>query len=165
MNKNLRRCAVYPGTFDPLTLGHLDVIGRAAGMFDRLILGIGVNASKDPFFSSDQRLAMVYEECQQLKNVEVKTFSGLAVDFAKHSGAGVIIRGLRTEADYAYEMPMAMMNHVLSSGIDTIFIPTRQKLSHISSAMVKEVASLGGNISGLVPPAVLQGLKQRFAQL
>ena len=163
MGVSQQRKAVYLGTFDPLTLGHLDIITRASRMFDQLILGIGVNSSKSPCFELEERLDMVRGICAHLPNIHIDSFQGLAVNFAKNHDARIMVRGLRTEADYAYEMQMAMMNHILSSGIETIFIPTRQELSHISSSMVKEVAALGGNVSGLVPPLVFKKLSEKFS--
>jgi len=161
-NEESENRAVYLGTFDPLTLGHLDVITRAAKLFDRLIIGIGKNSSKKPCFSLEERLEMVQGACSDLNNTEFYSFSGLAVNFARQHNALVMVRGLRTEADYVYEMQMAMMNFTLSSEIETVFIPTRQDLSHISSSLVKEVAALGGNISRLVPDLVFENLAKRF---
>ena len=123
MGVSQQRKAVYLGTFDPLTLGHLDIITRASRMFDQLILGIGVNSSKSPCFELEERLDMVRGICAHLPNIHIDSFQGLAVNFAKNHDARIMVRGLRTEADYAYEMQMAMMNHILSSGIEPIFIP------------------------------------------
>ncbi|MFK7824933.1 MAG: pantetheine-phosphate adenylyltransferase [Oligoflexales bacterium] len=157
------RVAVYLGTFDPLTMGHFDVITRASSIFDLLIVGVGVNKAKNPCFSLDERLQMAKGVCDPLRNVKVFDFRGLACDFALSHNAKIMVRGLRTEADFVYEMQMAMMNQVLSESIETIFIPTRQSLSHISSSLVKEVASLGGNISTLVPPLVFEHLAEKYS--
>ena len=150
--------AVYVGAFDPLTLGHFDVISRAAKIFHRLVLGIGTNPSKSPKFSVEQRIEILKEVCREMPSVSVASFDGLAVDFAHSLGATVMVRGLRTEADYVYEMQMAMMNRTLGEDLETVLIPTRQDLSHVSSSLVKEVATLGGDVSALVPPEVLREL-------
>ena len=154
--------AVYLGTFDPLTLGHFDLIERASRVFKTLVVGVGVNTAKKPCFSLPERLAMTREACQSLTNVKVHDFKGLAYDFALSHRARVLVRGLRTEADYVYEMQMAAMNKTLCDSIETIFIPASQSLSHISSSLVKEVASLGGDVSSLVPPIVLAYLTEKY---
>jgi pantetheine-phosphate adenylyltransferase len=161
MNEKPIKIAVYPGTFDPLTLGHFDVITRASKLFDKLIVTIGINAGKAPFFSIDQRIEMTRQVCAPLGNVTVDSFSGLAVKFASAVAGIAIVRGLRTEADFMYEMQMAMMNRKLESNLETVFIPTRQDLSHVSSSLVKEIFLLGGDITGLVPPLVIKALTQQ----
>ena len=155
--------AVYLGSFDPLTFGHLDVIERAAKIFDKLIVGVGKNSSKDFLFSPSERFEMMTKECEKFSNVSVKALGGLAVDFAKSCGASVIVRGLRTEADFAYEMKMAFINKTLSDNLDTIFIPTRQNFSHLSSSLVKEVASYGGDVSKFVPESALKKIRTHFS--
>lgn len=160
MSQSLR--AVYLGTFDPLTNGHFDIIERGAFLFEHLVIGIGQNSKKTPFFSLDERLEMLKQACSLLENVSITTFNGLAVEFARSCSATVMLRGLRTEADYVYEMQMAMMNRVLEEKIETVFIPTRQDLSHISSSLVKDVAQLGGDVSCLVPKNVYQRLRQKL---
>lgn len=162
MSHAKERVAAYLGTFDPLTLGHFDIIKRASKLFEQLIVGIGQNPAKNSCFSFDERLSMTKGVCQDLPNVKVHTFSGLAVDFAKFHKADVLIRGLRTEADFAYEMQMNAMNQVLNNKIESVFIPTRQELSHISSTLVKEVANLEGNVSMLVPSLVFKKLSEKF---
>lgn len=157
--------AVYLGTFDPLTAGHYDVIVRAAAIFNSVIIGIGKNKAKDACFSVSERIEMISSACAGLKNVSVEAFEGLAVNFADRHQARVMVRGLRTEADYVYEMQMAMMNRILDRRIETVFIPTRQDLSHVSSSLVKEVAALGGNISELVPKEVYNHLRKKFPTL
>lgn len=154
--------AIYVGAFDPLTNGHFDIISRASQIFDRLVVAIGQNPSKQSTFTGDERKAMVEAVCRDLPQVEVTTFSGLAVDHAVAVGASVMVRGLRTEADYVYEMQMAMMNRTLNNKLETLFIPTRQDLSHISSSLVKDVTALGGNTSKLVPALVFQKLTERI---
>lgn len=157
-----KKTAVYLGSFDPVTFGHLDVIERAAFIFDELVVGVGQNISKKFCFSAEERFMMMKEECVSFKKVRVEKLDGLAISFAQKHGACVIIRGLRTEADYAYEMQMAMINKTLSKELDTIFIPTRQSLCHISSSLVKEVASYGGDVSQFVPKSVVKELKNKF---
>ena len=151
--------AAYLGSFDPMTNGHLDIIERASYVFNGLIIGVGKHHRKSIHFSIEDRIEMLKDSCKHLKNIEVLAFDGLAVDFAKKNNITVMIRGLRTEADYVYEMQMAMMNRSLDKKIDTFFIPTRQDLSHISSTLVREVAQLKGDISELVPNSVKTKLK------
>ncbi len=153
--------AGYLGTFDPFTCGHLDVVERASKIFSKLIIGVGKNHRKKTLFNADERRDMLQEICKKFMNVEVKTFEGLAVEFAKVNQISVMVRGIRTEADYVYEMQMAMMNHILSDQIETIFIPTKQSLSHISSSLVKEVSALGVDVSSLVPPVIKQRLEKK----
>ena len=156
------RVAVYLGTFDPLTIGHLDIIERSHKLFKTLIIGVGKQERKHLYFDSNERADIVKTACARYKNVDVKRFQGLAVNFVKSQGDSVIIRGLRTEADFEYEMQMANMNHILSADIETVFIPTRQMYCHISSTLVKEVAQLGGDVSQMVPEIVLHKLKKKL---
>ena len=159
------RIGIYVGTFDPLTNGHCDVIRRASYLFEHLIVAVGENIQKSHFFSISERMEMITNVCRSLNhNIAVKTFKGLSVDFATSEKATVMVRGLRTEADYTSEMQMAMMNKILSNEIETIFIPTSQELSHISSSLVKEVSTMGGNVSKLVPPLVFQRLTEKFSK-
>ena len=157
--------AAYLGTFDPITLGHFDIISRAATIFHTLYIGIGTNKEKKNFFSVAERMAIIHDVCRNLPNVKVKAFSGLAVDFAKAVDASVLVRGLRTEADFVYELQMAMMNRTLDMAIDTVFVPTRQDLSHVSSSLVKEVALLGGNVHKLVPAVVAVALRKQVKKI
>ena len=153
---------MYPGTFDPMTNGHCDVIRRASLLFGTLIVAIGENVQKKSFFSIPKRVEMVSAVCKKLNdNIIVLPFQGLSVDFAKSQKATVLVRGLRTQADFAFEMQMAMMNKNLDQKIETIFIPTSQELGHISSSLVREVSLMGGDISRMVPPIVFQELKAR----
>ena len=154
---------MYAGSFDPLTLGHLDVIERATQILDKLIIAIGVHSSKTSLFTVAEKLADLTEACKGFNNVEIVSFQGLAVEFASVNGITTLVRGLRTEADFTYEMQMAMMNRVLKPDLQTIFIPSRQDLGHISSSLVKEVAKLGGDVSPLVPPHVVQSLKKKLS--
>lgn len=160
-----KRIAVYPGSFDPLTLGHLDIIARSVPYFDRIIIGIGANDSKSGLFRVEEREAIINEACRGYSNVEASAFSGLTVDFARKVGANTIIRGLRNEIDYQYEFQMAMTNRLLGKGIETLFLPTQQHLCHISSKLVKEIARLGGDVSSFVPPSVLIQLKNKFQEI
>lgn len=149
---------VYPGTFDPITLGHVDIIARAAGLFDRVVVGIGVNQLKQPLFSEAQRLALVQEALAAWKNVQVVTFSGLAVDFAEQQGASVILRALRSGADLEHELPMAMMNRAMKPSIETLFMAADARFAFISSSLVREIARNGGDLSAFVPKEVLRAL-------
>ena len=158
-----KKKAAYLGSFDPLTLGHLDIIERASQLFDTLIIGVGNHSTKTTFLCEKDRLHLIKKTCQHLKNIEVYTFKKLAVEFAISQNVSVLIRGLRTEADFVYEMQMAMMNRTLCKKLETVFIPTKQSLSHVSSTLVKEVASLGGDISKLVPPEINAKILNTFS--
>lgn len=154
--------AMYAGSFDPITSGHLDVIQRAVSMFDEVIVAIGINPKKPGLFSPQERLDLIQDGCSKWKNVKVVTFSGLTASFAKQQKCRILIRGLRDALDFGFEMQMAHMNRHLEPTLETVFVPTLQELSEISSSLVKEVANLGGNVDGLVPPAVVKALKQKF---
>lgn len=156
------KVAVYTGSFDPLTLGHLDIIARAAKLFDRLIIAIGEARGKSTLFSIDERLTMLRESCEHLSNVETTSFAGLAVDFANQVGASALVRGLRSGADYTYEVTMAQMNRSLRPNLETIFLPTSPALSHISSTLAKEIAGHGGNAELLCPPAIAERLRAKL---
>lgn len=155
--------AIYPGSFDPITSGHLDVIERGSKMFSRVIVAILQNEAKQPLFSVAERMEMLRESVGGFSGVEVDTFHGLLADYAVARGAGVILRGIRAISDYEYELQMALMNRRLRPGLETIFLPASETFSFISSRLVKEVISLGGNISGLVPPLVEARLKRQIA--
>ncbi len=154
--------AVCPGSFDPVTNGHLDILRRAAGLFDELVVATGTNPSKSRLFDPESRLEMLREACADLPNVTVMGFSGLIVDFCREIEAQAIVKGLRGGNDYEYELPMAQMNSHLT-GVETVFIPTNAALGYISSSLVKEVASLGGDVSGLVPASVHPRLMARLS--
>lgn len=154
--------AIYPGSFDPITNGHLDLIARAAALVDRLIVGILRNEEKRPVFSVEERMEMVREVVQKFPNVEVDCFDGLLVEFAAARGASVILRGIRAISDYEYELQMALMNRRLRPEIETVFMMASEDHSFLSSRLVKEVVKLGGNVSGLVPPAVEARLRARL---
>ena len=145
------RRAIYPGSFDPVTVGHLDIITRSAGLVDELIVGVLVNRSKTPLFSADERVNMLRDVTQNISNVRVEAFSGLLVDFARICDAHFIIRGLRAITDFDYELQMAQTNRVLNQGVDTIFLATSLEYAYLSSTIVKEVASYGADISRFVP--------------
>jgi pantetheine-phosphate adenylyltransferase len=158
------RRAVCPGSFDPVTNGHIDIVGRAATLFDEVVVAVGVNASKDRLFTAEERIEMLREVCADLSHVTVQGFSGLIVDFCRDIGAQAIVKGLRGGNDYEYELPMAQMNSHLT-GVETVFVPTTAALGYVSSSLVKEVASLGGDVSALVPPTVHARLQARLAEL
>ena len=155
--------AVCPGSFDPVTNGHVDIFRRAAALFDELIVATGTNMSKSRLFDPEERLEMLREACADLPNVTVMGFTGLIVDFCQQMDAQAIVKGLRGGNDYEYELPMAQMN-AHQTGVETVFIPTTASLGYVSSSLVKEVAALGGNVSGLVPPAVHDRLVARLAE-
>ncbi|WP_324717684.1 pantetheine-phosphate adenylyltransferase [Carboxydochorda subterranea] len=155
--------AVYPGSFDPVTFGHLDIITRAAALFDTLYVAVLQNPSKQPLFSVEERLAMLQEACRPLSNVRCETFSGLVVDYARSRHAIAIVRGLRAVSDFEYEFVMATMNRNLESRIDTVFIVTSSEYAFISSSLIKEVARFGGDVGRWVPPGVAERLRSRFS--
>ena len=157
----MRQKAIYPGTFDPLTNGHMDIITRTAQLFAGVVVAIASNASKQPFFSLATRIAMVTESVQHLSNVEVKGFDSLLVHFAKEQQAGVIVRGLRAASDFEYEFQLAGMNRRLSPEIETLFLTPAESCMFLSSSLVREIARLHGNIQQFVPPVVVKA----FAQL
>jgi pantetheine-phosphate adenylyltransferase len=154
--------AIYPGSFDPITNGHLDLVARGARLADHLIVAILRNEYKQPLFTVDERIEMLKQVLAPYRNVEVATFDGLLTDFAARRGATVIVRGIRAISDYEYELQMALMNRRLHPEIETIFLMAGEAYSFISSRLVKEVFRLGGNISGLVPPSVETRLKERI---
>ena len=162
---NNQRIGVYAGTFDPITEGHLDVIKAGSKLMDKLIVAVGVNKNKRAIFGVDKRLDLIKATISEagLSNVSVISFDGLIAEFAKNQKADFLVRGLRTETDYIYEMQMAMMNSHLDNSLQTIFIPTRQDHSHISSSLVKEVAKLGGDVTNFVSRPVAKALAEVFS--
>ena len=153
------RIGVYPGTFDPITLGHMDIIRRGAKLVDKLIIGVTTNPSKSPMFSVEERLAMVRRECAGLEaEVKVVAFDALLMDFASAQGAGVIIRGLRAVADFEYEYQMAGMNQQINDKVETVFLMADVSLQPIASRLVKEIASLGGDVTKFVGPRINDAL-------
>lgn len=155
---------IYPGTFDPVTNGHLDIIVRASKLVDELVVGILFNRQKTPLFSVDERVKMLKEVTADLPNVRIETFDGLLVDFAQELGANVIVRGLRAITDFEYELMMAQMNHKLHPNIETIFLTTNLNYSYLSSTSVKEIAAFDGEISDFVPEVVEKRLKEKMSQ-
>jgi pantetheine-phosphate adenylyltransferase len=155
--------AIYPGSFDPITNGHLDVIARGSRLAQRLIVAVLRNTSKQPFFPVEERVEMLKDAVKPYSNVEVDAFEGLLVDYAAARGANLILRGIRAVSDYELELQMALMNRKLNPRIETVFLMASEEASFISSHLVKEVVSLGGDVSGLVPPAVAARLKKRMA--
>jgi pantetheine-phosphate adenylyltransferase len=156
--------AIYPGSFDPITNGHLDVIERGSRMVDRLVVAVLRNAGKEPLFSVQERMEMLAEAVAKYSQVEVASFDGLLVDFAFERGAQLILRGIRAISDYELEWQMALMNRRLRPEIETAFLTAREDYSFVSSHLVKEVARLGGDVSSMVPTAVNRRLQQRFAK-
>lgn len=152
--------AIYPGSFDPVTNGHLDLIARGSKIFDHLVVAILRNSHKDPLFTVDERLEMLTEAVSNLGNVSVATFDGLLVDFAQEQNAQAVMRGIRAISDYEYELQMALMNRRLAPSLETIFLMPDAKYSFVSSRLVKEVFELGGSVEGLVPRFVIDRLKQ-----
>ncbi len=154
--------AIYPGSFDPVTNGHLDIIERGRRMFGRVIVAVLVNAAKEPLFTVEERLAMLAKVTAGWHNVDIDTFDGLLVNFAQRRGAQVILRGIRAVTDYEYEFQMALMNRRLAPDIETVFIFPAEAYSYLSSSLVKEVSSLGGSVTGLVPSAVEESLLEKI---
>ncbi len=153
--------AIYPGSFDPVTNGHLDLIERGTKIFDRLIVGVLRNLEKEPLFTLDERVEMLHEVTQKWPNVEVDIFDGLLVDYARRRKARVILRGIRAISDYEYELQMALMNRKIEPQIETVFMMPAETYSYLSSRLVREIARLGGPIQGLVPAVVEQRLRAK----
>jgi pantetheine-phosphate adenylyltransferase len=162
-DRAVSRIAVYPGSFDPLTNGHVDIIQRGARMFDRIIVAILLNAEKAPLFTAAQRTQLIRDVFRDTPSVEVDTFEGLLVDYMRQKQANVIVRGLRAVSDFEYEMQMALMNRHLSPEVETVFMMPAEQYTYVSSRLVKEVALLGGSVSGLVPAEVEKRLLEKRA--
>jgi len=156
------RIAVYPGSFDPVTNGHLDIIERASLMFDKLIIGVLNNNDKTPLFTAQERVKMLTEVTSKVPNVEVKSFSGLTKDFVRQEGGQIIVRGLRAVTDFEFELQLAQTNRVLAKDIDTIFLTTSLQYSYLSSSIVKEMASYNGDISAFVDKHVAELIKAKY---
>ena len=156
------RIAVYPGSFDPLTNGHLDILARARRLADRVIIAILDQDQKTPLFTVEERTAMIREIVGGDASIAVASFTGLLVEFTKRVGATIIVRGLRAVSDYEYELQMALMNRRLAPGVETVFLMAKEEYSYVSSRLVKELARLGGDVTGLVPNPVRQRLADRF---
>lgn len=158
------RKAIYPGSFDPFTNGHLDVLQRAVGLFDELVVAVARDSSKTSLFSMDERVALVKEATRDVPKVSVEAFEGLLVDFASRQKAVAVIRGLRAVSDFEFEFQLALMNRKLSPTLETVFLMPREELTYISSRLVKEIAALGGNIDLFVPANVSKALRDKLAR-
>jgi len=156
------RTAVYPGSFDPLTNGHLDIIRRGSRLFDRVLVAVLENEGKSPLFSVAERMELIAKCTRDIPGVEVHSFSGLLVDFMQRVGANVVVRGIRAVSDYEYELQMALMNRELHAGVETIFMLPAVEFTYVSSRLIKEVFRLGGDVARLVPPDVLESLRARL---
>ena len=156
------RRAVYPGSFDPVTFGHLDIIRRSAVLVDELIVGVLTNSAKTPLFSAEERVNILKKATQDIPNVEVKPFEGLSVNFARENHAQVIIRGLRAVTDFEYELQMAQTNRVLAPDVDTVFLTTSLEYAYLSSTILKEVAHFGGDLSKFAPPEITDAVIEKI---
>jgi pantetheine-phosphate adenylyltransferase len=158
------RVAVYTGVFDPIHVGHLNVIGRGSNVFDRLIVGVGINPEKSSFFTVEERVTLVRRVVAPFANVEVRPFTGLAVRFVREVGARIMLRGLRTTSDMEYEFTMSLTNLALDPEIETVFLMSKQDFSHISGTLLRQIANLGGDLSAFVPPEVRAALEARVRE-
>ena len=156
------KIAVYPGSFDPITLGHLDVLKDGAHMFDKVIITVSNNISKHALLSVEERKELIRQSVAEIPNVEVDSFDGLTVEYAKKVGAKVLIRGIRNASDFSYEFDLSLMNRSLNPNIETLFIPTETRFVIVKSSSIKELASFGGDISGMVPPIVLEAVMNKY---
>lgn len=159
------RIAVYPGSFDPVTNGHIDIIKRASTMVDKLVIGVLHNSAKTPLFSAEERVNMLSEVCQGLPNVEIRAFEGLLVDFVVECNATIVVRGLRAVTDFEYELQWAQSNRIVCPQMDTMFLVTNVQYSYLSSSVVREYASHRGDISAFVPPFVADRLTQKYSEI
>jgi pantetheine-phosphate adenylyltransferase len=158
------RRAIYPGSFDPVTNGHLDIIERARKLFDEVIVAVAHNDEKEPVFSLSERLELLRETAGKIDKVRIAQFTGLLVEFAKAEKAGAVIRGLRAVSDFEFEFQMALMNRKLDAVVETIFLMPKEEYTYLSSRIVKEIARLGGDVSGFVPACVARALNEKFRQ-
>jgi pantetheine-phosphate adenylyltransferase len=156
--------AVYPGSFDPITNGHLDIVERAASVFEEVIVTVATNSDKRPMFTLEERKDMLSEACAHLDNVKVDSFDGLLVAYAQRKNAGVIVKGLRAVSDFQYEFEMAMMNRKVAPNVETVFLMTGAENSYLSSSIVKEIATLGGSVMGMVPESVEKRMRRRLKE-
>lgn len=158
------RRAIYPGSFDPATYGHIDMIERSAKIVDELVVAVLRNSAKNPLFSVEERVSMLEEITEHLPNVYIRSFDGLLIDYAREVGASIIVRGLRAVTDFEYELQLAQTNRVIAPEIDTLFLNTNLKYSYLSSSIVKEIAGFGGDISMFLHPQIVDKVKAKFAQ-
>jgi len=158
----MSRTAIYPGTFDPVTNGHVDLVRRSCAIFDRIIVSIAPSPKKSPLFTISERIEMMREATSDIPGVEVEAFEGLLVEHVLAKGANAVVRGLRAVSDFEYELQMALMNRRLSSEVETVFMMPSEEYSFLTSSVIKEVAGYGGNVDGLVPPNVARLLKEKF---
>ncbi len=156
------RTGIYAGSFDPITLGHLDIIKRAAKLVDHLVIGVLNNSGKKPTFSAEERVELIRRVTKEIPNVSVEAFSGLTVDFAKDKGAHILVRGLRAVTDFEYELQIAQVNHKICPEMDSIFLTTSLEYAYLSSSVVKEIASYGGDITDMVPKEIIQDVYEKF---
>ena len=159
------KIAIYPGTFDPITNGHIDVAARASKLFDKVIICVAVNSEKTPIFTGAERIKLVRDSVKYFKNIKVEEFDGLLVDYAKEKNAHAIVRGLRAVSDFEYEFQMALTNRKLCSGIDTIFLMPHEKYTYLNSSIVREIAKFGGDVSQFVPAHVERELMKKFSRI
>jgi pantetheine-phosphate adenylyltransferase len=155
------KIAIYPGTFDPVTNGHLDILERALKLFDKVIISVAQNTTKNPYFTEEERISLLKQVTKRYKNVEVDSFQGLLVDYVRQKKAIAVVRGLRAMTDFEYELQMALMNRKLDEKMETIFLMPTEKYTYLSSNVVREIARLGGNVSKFVPQAVLKAFRQK----
>lgn len=165
MLKNYQNIAIYPGTFDPITNGHIDVIERASELFDMVYVVIAINPNKSTLFSEDERISMAKESLKNLPNIIIESFHGLTVDYAKQVNANTIIRGIRAVSDFEYEFQIALMNRKIQPDIHTIFLLPNEKYTYLNSSIIREIAKYGQDVSSFVPEIVSQKLKEKFATL
>lgn len=156
------KTAIYPGSFDPITNGHLDILERAINLFDRVIITVARNSTKNPLFTEEERLKLMREAVKQYKQVEVDSFEGLLVDYARTKKAIAVVRGLRAISDFEYELQMALMNRKLNPGVQTVFLMPNERYTYLNSTIVREISRLGGNVNDFVPPTVKAALDKKF---
>jgi len=160
----MKRIAICPGTFDPITNGHIDIVMRSLSIFDEVVVAVAPNPKKTPLFKVEERMALIRESFKDLARITIESFDGLLVDYVKEKGGVAIVRGLRAISDFEYELQMALMNRRLDSGIETVFMMPSEEYSFLTSTMIKEIASFGGSVRGLVPDVVERALREVFGK-